>query len=85
MSPKYRVTVEPKSGKAYNPIHDELQGAIAADLEFHVGLRGVFHAEMSNGRMTYVSTSPIMSVEESTTGDVRVTTLNTVYTFGLLV
>jgi hypothetical protein len=85
MGIKYRVKVEPKNGTMYNPMHDELQGSIATDLSFHIGCRGYFLAELSDGRSGGISTSPIGDIVEFENGDIRLSTLNTVYTFNKII
>lgn len=38
--PKYTLTVNPKYGTAYNPVHDEVNGATATIIDLTVGERG---------------------------------------------
>lgn len=81
MSTKYSVSIAPLYGSKYNPIHDELQGAIATNVELTVGERGSFLAECTNGESFSVSTSTVERVEKFENGDILFVTRNTIYTF----
>ena len=41
---RYILTVSPKDGTAYNPVHDFIQGATCTILDIEVGQRGWFMA-----------------------------------------
>lgn len=80
MFTEYRVTVHPKDGTAYNPLHDELQGAIATNVHFDVGERGYFLAKCPDGEYS-ISTSMVEQVDCFENGNICLTTRNTIYLF----
>ena len=77
----YNVSIFPKEGKRYNPIHDEFNNVHAEILKIEVGERGLFTAQSKdNGYWDTIHTSTIENVEDF--GDtIIVTTRNTVYLF----
>lgn len=81
MLTEYRVTVVPKEGRPYNPLHAELQGAIATNVELNLGERGYFLAEFQDGHVSGISTSRVEGVEMLSNGTIRLITHNTVYIF----
>lgn len=82
---RYTVTVNPKEGTPYNPIHDDIQGAICSILDVEIGCRGWFAMWNPYDGWHRIHTSTVESImtDESNGEAVQiiVTTRNTVYTF----
>lgn len=82
---RYTLTVSPKEGTPYNPVHDDIQGAICSILDIGAGRRGWFMVvdECDGWHRIHTSTVERVLGEENNGEMVKVivTTRNTVYTF----
>lgn len=79
--PKYIVSVYPKAGRPYNPIHNEIDGSTATIINLNVGERGWVAYETFPNVWHRLHLSIIEDIMASENGDLTVTTTNTVYKF----
>lgn len=77
--PKYRLAVNPKKASAYNYIHDCVDGEIVTVIDLTVGKRGWIAIERGIDSWHRLHTSIVEQVELLDNGDIRLTTMNTVY------
>lgn len=77
--PKYRLTVHPKNGTRYNPLHDYVQYATATIIDVQSGRRGwlAYVDEIDSWHRLHTSIVQNVTVDE--VGNVEVETMNTVY------
>ena len=81
--PKYKLTVNPKEGTAYNPVHDEVNETIATIIDVTIGKCGwlAYYDEYPFEVPSWnrLHTSTVYDVEVDEHGNVTITTRNTVY------
>lgn len=77
--PKYRLTVHPKDGTQYNPLHDYVEGSMATIIDVQPGRRGWIAYMEGVDDWHRVHTSEVQNVTVDETGNVEIETLNTVY------
>lgn len=77
--PKYTLSVHPKEGRTYNPVHDAVDGAIATIIDLQIGERGwiAYRCDLGGWHRLHISSVEDVMVDEN--GNVEVTTLNTMY------
>ena len=77
--PKYTMSVHPKAGTTYNPLHDEVDGATATIIDLAVGERGwlAYCFAPDDWHRIHTSTGEDVVVDEY--GNVMVATNNTIY------
>lgn len=80
---RYILTVKPKEGKPYNPVHDDIQGSVCSILDIEVGQRGWIMVWSDYDGWHRVHTSTVESIEPHPIKDEgwMITTRNTVYFF----
>lgn len=77
--PKYRLSVYPKDGTRYNPLHDYVAGSEATIIDVQPGRRGWIAYMEGIDAWHRVHTSEVQNVTVDETGNVEIETLNTVY------
>lgn len=82
--PKYIMSVYPKAGRPYNPIHDEINGSTATIINLEIGERGWVAYETFKNEWHRLHLSIVEDVLIADNGDLTVTTTNTVYKFAKL-
>lgn len=79
----YLLSVFPKKGTKYNPLHEELNGVRCTDCYFEKGQRGYFLAELEDDCWHEISTSGVVEFTKEN-GKLTVETLHTIYVFEII-
>ena len=96
LAPRFKMTIAPKEGTRFNPIHEMANGGIASILDIEEGKRGWINYMVEddteygcNPNENYwhrIHTSPIEKIEYTATPrgmvyQIKLETLNTIYEF----
>lgn len=90
LCPRYRMTIHPKEGTPFNPIHEQANNTISVILDVEVGKRGWINYMVeeniwSNENYWHrIHTSTIEKIEvdnDNLINGIKIYTMNTVYEF----
>lgn len=78
--PKYTLSVQPKDGARYNPVHNDVQGTVATVIDVEPGQRGwiAYYADYDE-RWHRLHTSIVQELYVDASGNIVITTENTFY------